>query len=97
MDDSSLFNEHGGQMDLKTNQKGQVLVEAVLLLVLFMGILFFGLGRLKQMEFVKKLTVDPWVRVSGMVECGTWQPCGKNVKGGNAHHPNNRIVSFRPK
>lgn len=84
-------------MDLSRNQKGQIIVEAVLLLVLTFGIMMLFVGQLKKMEFAKKVTIEPWARISGMVECGSWSPCGRGAgPGSQAHHPSNRIVSYRP-
>lgn len=84
-------------MDLKQNQKGQIIVESMLLLVLLMGIMTFAVGQMKKMDFIKSLTVDPWARVSGMVECGVWSPCGVSAgNSGGKQHPHNRIVTFKP-
>lgn len=84
-------------MDLRQNQKGQIIVESVLIMVLVLAMLTLVSGKLKEMGYVKKLTVDPWARVSGMVECGAWDPCGIGAAAGSKkHHPNNRVVSLRP-
>jgi len=84
-------------MDLKQNQKSDLIVESVLIMVLVLAMLTLISGKLKEMGYLNKLTVDPWARVSGMVECGAWDPCGISAGASSKkHHPNNRVVSLRP-
>lgn len=77
------------------SQSGQAAVEMVLLLVLGTGIIFGLFKGLQSMDFVGKITNGPWEKVSGMVECGIWAPCGGNSRG-KKEHPSNRVVSYRP-
>lgn len=85
----------GADMDLK-NQKGQLVIESVLLMVVAVGFSILLISQLKKMDYVKNLTFSPWDRVSGMVQCGVWAPCGISVKN-PGKHPSNRVVSYRPK
>lgn len=62
------------------DQGGQLVVEAVLLIVLGMFFTSFILKGLREHEFVKSMV--PWAMLSGMVECGTWNRCAKG------QHPN---------
>jgi hypothetical protein len=82
-------------MDLN-NQKGQIIVESVLILVIMIGTLTLVSKKVSEMDYVKKLAVEPWARVSGMVECGSWNPCGIGNPAGKKDHPNNRVVSYDP-
>jgi hypothetical protein len=77
------------------NQSGQILVEAVLLLVVFVSVMLLVTGQLKKMDYISGLTLSPWEKVSGMVECGVWAACGVQASG-KGLHPGNRVVSFDP-
>ena len=77
------------------NEKGQTVLEAVLLIVVLVGLSTFLMNGLKKMDYVATLTVDPWARVSGMIECGVWSPCGLQTPS-PGQHPSNRVISYRP-
>ncbi len=68
------------------NQKGQLLVEAVLLMVVMIGLTVFINQQLQERRFFQTLVTGPWTRLQGMVECGVWQPC----RGQADLHPNTR-------
>lgn len=66
------------------NQRGQLVVEALLLIVIGLGLTSFIIKSLRENEFVQSLTSKPWVMLSGMIECGTWNGCGPG------QHPSTR-------
>jgi hypothetical protein len=74
------------------NQRGQILVEFVLLLALGVGMSLMATRFLKDNEFAQNLIGRPWATLSGMIECGTWDGCKPG------YHPNSasRILSYRP-
>ena len=80
-------NSHG----LK-NQKGQLVVEFVLLLSLGVGAALLVGKLLKDNQFAQNLFGKPWVTLSGMVKCGSWDGCR------SGYHPaaRSRILSYRP-
>ena len=73
-------------MNIK-NEKGQMVVEAVLIIVVLLGLGSMVTKALKQYEIGRKLTSEPWTLLSGMIVCGTWQPCRGNARG---LHPSTR-------
>jgi hypothetical protein len=77
------------------NQKGQFVIEAVLLMVLSVSLLMAGLKLLKDNKVVSNLIDGPWERVAGMIESGSWQEPGAAAK----DHPNqrDRNLSVKPK
>lgn len=73
-------------------QSGQILVEMVLLLALGVGMASLAIKLLQDNQFAQNLVVRPWLTLSGMIECGTWDGCTPG------YHPasGNRILSFKP-
>ena len=76
------------------NQRGQLVLEAILLMVVFMGITTLLTGYLRDHRVAAKLVSEPWAKLSGMIECGVWQPCA----GGKGLHPGttDRFLSLKP-
>ncbi len=69
------------------NQKGQLVIEAILIMVLTLGVSAFIFQFLREKEYFGRLTNGPWSRLQGMVQCGTWEPLNN---GRCLNHPNNR-------
>lgn len=74
-------------------QKGQVIIEMVLLLVLVVGLWGLFSNYAKQQKWFENLVNGPWQRMAGMIESGVWDPPQKAA----LQHPNsfNRVVSLR--
>jgi hypothetical protein len=68
------------------HQKGQMVVEAVLLMTVLFGITVAVSNFLQSSQTAKKLTSEPWERLAGMIECGSWQAC----QGTPGVHPSSR-------
>ena len=79
---------------LLKNEKGQFVIEAVLLMVMSIGLLVVGLRLLRDGNVVSNLVSGPWEKMSGMIESGVWEPAAKAA----AKHPNqrNRLLSVDP-
>jgi hypothetical protein len=77
------------------NQRGQFLIEAVLLMVLSIGLLTFALKQLNDGKVLANLISGPWERAAGMIESGIWDKPEKAA----SHHPNqrSRSLSINPK
>ena len=75
------------------SQKGQVLIEAVLLLTLIVGLWSVFSKVAKQTKWFEKMVNGPWATMSGMIESGVWA----QDKKAQAMHPNHftRVVSLR--
>lgn len=56
------------------NQKGQFVIEAVLIMVLLMGLLTFFVKTFREQQLLAKLVESPWEYTSGMIEGGVWAP-----------------------
>ncbi|WP_413576527.1 hypothetical protein ACLVWU_00630 [Bdellovibrio sp. HCB290] len=76
------------------NRKGQLVIEAVLLMVVMVGIFVASMNALRGSNFLAKMVTGPWDRVAGMMESGVWSP----AKDARQKHPNqrNRGISIDP-
>jgi len=74
------------------NEKGQLVVEAVLLLAVVMAITMAVSSYVQKNDFANKLVSKPWKTLSGMIECGTWTGCGQ----GNHPASTPRNLSLQP-
>lgn len=74
------------------NQRGQLVVEAVLLLAVMAAVTLLVSNYIQQNDFANKLISKPWKTLSGMIECGTWTGCGP----GNHPVSHERNLSWRP-
>lgn len=67
------------------NQKGQATIEAVLIMVVLVGIFQFVSNTFKEEDLVKEYVQRPWQsRVAGMIENGAWGTPDET----NPLHPN---------
>jgi len=74
-------------------QRGQVIIEMVLLLVLMIGLWGTFSKFAKQKKWFESLVSGPWQNMAGMIESGVWEPPQKAI----SKHPNNfnRVVSLK--
>jgi hypothetical protein len=66
------------------NQKGQMTIEAVLLLVIFVAMFKMVQQSIKDKNFLSNMVSGPWTYVQGMIQNGVWAP----GDAGAATHPN---------
>lgn len=73
------------------SSKGQVLIEAVLLLTLVVGFWSVFSKAAKNGKWFSKMVDGPWESTSGMIETGVWRPAAQ----ARPAHPNNfnRVIS----
>ena len=77
-----------------SNNKGQFLIEGVLIMVLTTGIFMMAVNKLRDSKALSTMIGGPWSKVSGMLESGVWDtPDAARKK-----HPNQteRIISLDP-
>ena len=79
---------------LARNSKGQFAIEAVLLMVITVGLFAAATTQLREKQILAKLIEGPWKKVAGMIETGVWE----DPKTSQSKHPNqaNRGVTFDP-
>lgn len=65
------------------NQRGQLTIEAVLLLTVFTSIAVMVSKYARSEQLVSKVVEGPWKPIQGMIENGVWET-GDKAKG---HHP----------
>lgn len=70
---------------VKKNQKGQMIIEAILIMVIFLGVSRFVANSFKENELVKKLVKTPWVMLAAMIETGKWE---SDIETARSFHPN---------
>lgn len=66
------------------NSKGQMTVEAVLLLVIFVAFVNVAHRTIKEKEVLRNMVSGPWSFLQGMIQNGVWAP--ENT--GSDVHPN---------
>jgi hypothetical protein len=54
------------------NQKGQFLIETILLMVITISLMGFIIKTLRERNVLANLVETPWNRTSGMIESGNW-------------------------
>lgn len=76
-----------------SSQRGQATTEAILIIVVFVGMATLIANQFKQNEWLSDLVSKPWSILSGMIETGVWVDAkkAKNVS------PYTRGVSIKPK
>jgi hypothetical protein len=91
------------EQNRRLNNKGQIAIEAVLLMILFVGIFASSMKFLRDKAFLQTLTDRSVTKIKNMAEYGTWQEQCKALKGGSSQtaancHPNsiNRALSSDP-
>ncbi|MDG0814825.1 TadE/TadG family type IV pilus assembly protein [Bdellovibrio svalbardensis] len=62
------------------NQRGQFVIEAVLLMVVMLGVFIASMNTLREGKYLANLIERPWAEVQGMLECGVWGPPSKACK-----------------
>jgi hypothetical protein len=88
---------------IKLNNKGQFMIEAVLLMTLFVGVFAFTMKLIRDKQIIQNLTDASVTKVKNLSEYGTWKQDCKAMKGGSSQtaancHPNsiNRALSSDP-
>ena len=66
------------------SQRGQMMTEAVLILVVLMASTFLVARFFRDKEVLKQLISGPWVSLAGVLQNGVWLPRDK----GTVSHPN---------
>ena len=54
------------------HSRGQAVIEAVLLIVLFLGVSFFIQREFRQQDLLATLVAGPWSRAQNLIENGGW-------------------------
>lgn len=69
---------------LHRDQRGQAIVEAVLITTLFLGGAMYVARYFQQNEILASFVSGPWGMVSNMIENGVWE---RDAKKARASHP----------
>lgn len=80
------------------HQRGQAIVEYILLMVVLIGVFGAIMNILKGNDLATRFTSAPWEKINGMIQCGNWVGCGVNQTAPGVH-PNtqNRVLTLDPK
>ncbi len=75
------------------NQRGQAIMEAILILALLVSIGTLVSSQFRQNELIGAMVAQPWLRLSGMLQNGVWADPRQSA----AYHPQQlaRKVSTR--
>ncbi len=75
------------------NQRGQFIVEGILLMVVLLGVLTLMTTKIRELGVVTKMVTGPWAKIAGMTENGVWaEPSDASRK----QHPNTYNRIFTP-
>lgn len=55
------------------NQKGQLAIEAVLIVVLLLSLSIFASRYIRDQNLMGKIISEPWSQIAGMMATGNWQ------------------------
>lgn len=77
------------------NQRGQFVIESVLLIIVLMGVFTASVKALQDNKFMAKIVEEPWGRIQGMLECGVWGAPTKVCK--NMASSSARTISLDPR
>jgi hypothetical protein len=74
------------------SHSGQVIAEAILLMVVFMSLTLYMTRYLRESQYLSNLIERPWAMLAGMIESGAWDEADK----ARLNHPNHlgRQLSF---
>lgn len=77
------------------NNKGQFVIETVLLMIVSVGFFLWGTNQLREGKFLAKMIGGPWQKVAGMIESGVWS----ESEAARKLHPNqkNRSITVDPR
>jgi hypothetical protein len=79
------------------SQRGQIIIEYILLLVIIVGLSSLVRNYLVQSRFLQTFTFQPWAKLDGMIQCGVWIQCGlSNPTAGMHPDSASRTISPRP-
>ena len=70
---------------MKLNSKGQSVVEAVLIMVILLGISTVVASTFRSNEYISNIVSGPWQNLAGMIQNGAWAPPESSMQ----LHPNN--------
>ena len=73
-----------GPANLLESQKGQQVVEAILIIAVLMGVTFAVSRYFRDAEVLKQIIQGPSAALAGMLQNGVWQPYAKSA----LVHPN---------
>lgn len=71
---------------VKSN-RGQMVVEAILILVIFVGISTFVSTTFRNNELIAQMVSAPWQSLSGLLQNGVWAP----PQAGSTLHPSHHL------
>lgn len=66
------------------NQSGQMILEAILIIVMLFAVTGIIASFFRKEEVVKRLISGPWTNLAGMMQNGVWKPAAE----GAVSHPN---------
>ncbi len=88
-----IFKDHSHVIKVKfkkKDQKGQFLIEAILIMSIFLTLTFYVSKQFREGELIGSFVGGPWVRLSGMMATGNWESEELAMKQTLHPHVNNR-------
>ena len=82
-------NKPSKQKANRAGQSGQLIIEAILIMVLVLGITILLQNQFRDRRIIGSLVAGPWGAVAGMISNGAW----KSEAEGRVLHPQGNIIS----
>jgi hypothetical protein len=80
-------------MKIRFDQKGQFMIEAILLIVVMLSVMTVLIRGMKETQLANKMVNEPWAKISGLAEFGVWTDAtDQNRK----KHPNSYARLYTP-
>ncbi len=74
------------------NQSGQLVVEAILLMVAMFSFVLVIANTFKKENFFAQIISAPWQNMSGMIQNGVWAPPGSSMALHPSQHARHRVL-----
>lgn len=75
------------------NQQGQFVIEAILLMVVLVGLMTLVTTQVRESGLIAQMVTGPWDKIAGMTEFGVWS---EPTDGNRRLHPNTHNRVFTP-
>jgi len=81
---------------LLKNQRGQAIIESVLIITILFGFTFMAAQYFKNEDFLRRLITGPFVNLSGLLQNGIWAPPAVGAASHPSKHYRHIVITGDP-